>query len=228
VSEDDHCSVDVARHTDLGVDAHPANGVHRLDLATRDIASHVEIVDRHIVEDPTRDLDVGDGWRGRVATGDGEDLNVTNGAVDHCVCNRFVRWIEPSVESDVERHSGRLHRRQPPVDLGDIEADRFLAEDRTPGFGRRDHAVDVGVGRSADGDGVGVDREGLIECSGGRNPKFGGNRLCGLGDHVEHADDLGTGNPTVEVVGVHRTDAAAAEYNKTNGHQRVSLSLVEE
>ena len=117
---------------------------------------------------------------------------------------------------------------EPMPDLGDIEADRFLAEDRPPSFGRRDHAVDVGVGRSADGDGVGVDREGLIECSGGRNPKFGGNRLCGLGDHVEHADDLGTGNPTVEVLGVHRTDTAAAEYNKTNGHQRVSLSLVEE
>ena len=85
----------------------------------------------------------------------------------------------------------------------------------------------MGVGGGADRDGVGVDRHRVLEAGGNEDPEFGTDRFSGLGEDVEYAHDLGTGNPTVEVLGVHRADASTAEHDETNGHQETLLSLEE-
>ena len=207
---------------DRGIDPDPAEGVDRLDLATGHIASHVEVVDRHVVEDAARDLDVGDRRRGRITAGDVDDLDIADRAIGDGIGNRLVGRIEPAIEADVQRHAGSLDRGERTVDFGDVEADRLLAEDRPARLGGGDHHVDMGVGRGADRDCVGVDRHRVLKAGGDGNAEFGTDRFCGLGEDVEHADDLGAGDPAVEVLGVHRPDAAAAEHDETNGHGVVS------
>ena len=80
----------------------------------------------------------------------------------------------------------------------------------------------MGVGRGADRDCVGVDRHRVLKAGGDGNAEFGTDALGRFSDDVEHADNLGAGDPAVEVLGVHRPDAAAAEHDETNGHGVVS------
>ena len=130
--------------------------------------------------------------------------------------------IEPAIKADVQRHAGSLDRSKRTVDFGDIEADRLFAKDRPARLGGGDHHVDMGVGRGADRNCVGVDRHRVLKAGGDGYAELGTDRFCGLGEDVEHADDLGAGDPAVEVLGVHRPDAAAAEHDETNGHGVVS------
>ena len=222
VGENDDGSIDITGLPDRGINPNAAEGVDRLDLATGHIASHVEIVDRHVVEDAARDLDVGDRRRGRITAGDIDDLDITDRAIGDGIRNRLVGRIEPAIKADVQRHAGSLDRSKRTVDFGDIEADRLFAKDRPTSFGRRDHDLDVGVGGGADRNCVGVDRQCGLEVGGDGNAEFGTDALGRFSDDVEHADNLGAGDPAVEVLGVHRPDAAAAEHDETNGHGVVS------
>ena len=220
--EDDDRGVDVARLADRRIDPDPAEGVDGLDFAARHVTSHVEVVDRHVVEDAARHLDVGDRWRGWITAGDVDDLHIADCAVGNGVGDGLVRGIEAPVEADVQRHAGGFDGGETSIDLGDVEADRLLAEDRPARLGGGDHHVDMGVGRGADRDCVGVDRHRVLKAGGDGYAELGTDRFCGLGEDVEHADDLGAGDPAVEVLGVHRPDAAAAEHDETNGHGVVS------
>ena len=84
----------------------------------------------------------------------------------------------------------------------------------------------MGVGRGADRDCVGVDRHRVLKAGGDGYAELGTDRFCGLGEDVEHADDLGAGDPAVEVLGVHGPDSATAEHDETNGHRETpSLSM---
>ena len=78
------------------------------------------------------------------------------------------------------------------VDLGDVEADRFLAEDGPACGSGGDHALDVGVGRGADGNGIGIDGHGLVEGREDLDTEIGAERFGRGGDHIEHPDHLGT------------------------------------
>ena len=51
--------------------------------------------------------------------------------------DRRVGGVEAAVEADLERHAGRLDGGQRAVDLGEVERDRLLAEDRLARLRRR-------------------------------------------------------------------------------------------
>ena len=226
VGENDDGGIDITGLPDRGINPNAAEGVDRLDLATGHIAGHVEVVDRHVVEDAARDLDVGDRRRGRITAGDVDDLDITVRTIGNGIGNRLVGRIEPAIEADVQWNAGSLDRCERPVDFSDVEADRLFAEDRPTGFGRRDHDVDVGVGGGADRDRVGVDRQCGFEVGGDGNAKFDTDVRGRFSDDIEHADDLGAGDPAVKISGVHGTDSATAEHDETNGHRETpSLSM---
>ena len=95
---------------------------------------------------PPEVRDVARRRRRRVAAGDAHELRLADRAVGHRGGDRRVAGVEAAVEADLERHAGRRHRGQRAVDLGQVERDRLLAEDRLAGARGLDDQVGVRVG----------------------------------------------------------------------------------
>ena len=127
------------------------------DLAAGHVARHVEVVDRHVEEQPA-----GRRGRSRAAAAPGRGWRCARAAARRprraatAARDGRVRGVEAAVEADLERHAGGLDRGQRAIDLGQVERHRLLAEDRLAGLGGRDDQVGVGVGRRADRDRVDV------------------------------------------------------------------------
>ena len=158
VAQRDDDRVEVAGGTDGRVDPNRALRVHLDDLAAGDVAGHVEVVHGHVEEDPAGHLDVADRRRGGVAAGDPHEVDRADHATGDGVAHRAVGRIEPAVEPDLQPGAGGGDGGEGPVDLGQVEGDRLLAEDRLAGAGGGDEQVDMGVGARADRDRVELGR----------------------------------------------------------------------
>lgn len=150
VLKNDQRRVDVAGLADGRVDADRPSRVHLDDLASRDVPRHVEVVDRHVEEDPARHLDVRDGRRGGVATGDAHHFHVFDHATPNRVAHRLVGAVETTIEADLQRDTGRFDGLRCLIDQRRIHRDRLLAEDRLSSRGRGDHQRNMGVGAGPD------------------------------------------------------------------------------
>ena len=80
---DDHRGVDIAHFLDGRVDQVAAHGLNLDDVAGQ-IARHVEVVDRHVAEQPAGALDVLGRRRGGVAAGDDDLLQLAQFAGLRC------------------------------------------------------------------------------------------------------------------------------------------------
>ncbi len=163
MTEHDHRGVDVAGGADRLVDPDVATGENLDHLTAGDEPGHVEVVDRHVEEQPAGAFDVGDRRRGRVAARDPHHVQPPELPGRDCVAYGPVSRVEAPVEPDMEHHPGGLHGGEGDVDLGEVERDRLFAEDRHPGARRRRDQFDVGVGARADGDGIDPERENLVD-----------------------------------------------------------------
>ncbi|MDA3030829.1 MAG: trypsin-like peptidase domain-containing protein [Actinomycetota bacterium] len=98
-------------------------------------------MNRHVVEDAARDLDVLDRWRARVTADDVDEVHIADrsllDSIGHCLVARVVA----PVETDLQWHACNCDGGQAPVDFGDVERDRLLAEDGLTSLGRSDLAL---------------------------------------------------------------------------------------
>ena len=113
VHERDHRGVDVAGLGERRLDAQRAARVDLDDLAARHVAGHVEVVDRHVEEDPARTR-----ARTPAAAAPGRGWRCARGAASPIVPSAtasrdgLVRGVEAAVEADLERRP-RPRRRRP-------------------------------------------------------------------------------------------------------------------
>ena len=212
VLEQDHRRVDVVRLAELGVHPYRAARVHLDDLALRDEARHVEVVDGHVEEDPARRAHVLDRRRRGIARGDADDLHLADLALGHGARHRGVRGVEAPVEADLERHAGGLDGGERAVHLGQVERDGLLAEDRLARLGGRDDQVRVRVGGRADGDGVHVRRGQQLLDAGRGHAEPPAHHARAVGVRVGDARDLRARHLPREQVGVHGADPADADH----------------
>ena len=118
----------------------------------------------------------GAGSRLEIRTSCGSPTSPASDGVAHGLVGR----VEAAVEADLERHAGRLDRRQRAVDLGEVERDGLLAEDRLAGARRGADQLGVRVRARADRDRVDVGaREQLVDAD-GRHAELRGDRRRGL------------------------------------------------
>ena len=85
----------------------------------------------------------------------------------------------------------------------------------------------MGVGARTDSDRVSIERKRVIKRPQSRHTQIGADRRSRLGRDVEHADHLGANDPSVQVLGMHRADAATAENHETDCHERALPSFPE-
>ena len=112
-------------------------------------------------------------------------------------------------------HAGRLDRAQRAVDLGQLERDRLLAEDRLAGARGGHDQVGVGLGARADRHGVdGRVGEQLVD----RRVRARADRLRGGRDGVVDGGESRARDLAVEQVGVHAPDPADADH--ADAHRR--------
>ena len=208
-----HRGIDVAGASDRRIDQRIAEGGHRDDLAG-DEARDVEIMDGHVAEQAAGHRDVAERRRRRVAAGDDQLFEPADLALLRAPPQSSDRRIEAALEAD---HDGRRER----CDLvaaafgaREIEIDRFLAQHRLAGPGRRDDQVDMGVGRA--GDQHRVDAR-IVEHVGHRErlshvmrPRDRGGRI---GHDVVDGEQAGV-RMARQVGGVHPSDPAAAQYSE--------------
>jgi len=74
-----------------------------------------------------------------------------HGLLDGGVCG-----VEAAVETDHERHACGIDCGEGSIDLGEVQADGLLAEDRLAGRGGAFDEVDMGVGARAHGHSVDI------------------------------------------------------------------------
>ncbi len=124
-----------------------------------------------------------------------------------------VRRIEAAVEPDVQRDPGGVHRLERSVDLGEVEGDRFLAEDRHAGLRGGADQLDVRVGRRADRDRIDAGCERVGRRSEHGDAELSPDRVGQRRDDVVHAGELHAVDAAGEQFGVHPADAAASEHH---------------
>ncbi len=201
-AQHDGRGVDVAGFADRRVDQAARGGIDLDRLLAEQPARQVEIMDHHVAEQAARDLDVGHRrWAG-VAAGDGEQLELADGAGDELLAQGAEARVEAAVEADQQRHARLLGDLEAGIDAGEAEVDRLLAEDRLAGLGRPLDQVGVGVGRAGDGQRR-LGRRDLGAVFAGE--RLGG-RLVDVDDIAERRAGMGG-----DVGGVDQADAAGAE-----------------
>ena len=145
--ERDGGRIDVARLADRGIDE--AAAVRRdLDrLLAEQPARHVEIVNRHVPEQPAGTLHIGDRRRRRVAAHDQHGFDISDLAVVDAAADATERGVVSPVESDREQDARALRGSDAFARAADVEIDRLFAEDRLAGGGSGlDQAACVSVG----------------------------------------------------------------------------------
>ena len=133
VREGDHRGVDVAELAQARGDADAAGRVDLGHLAAGHVARHVEVVHGHVEEQPARDARVLERRRRGIPARDAREVRLAQLAGGHGIAHGLMRRIEAAVEADLERHAGRRHRGERPIDLGEIERHGLLAQDRLAG-----------------------------------------------------------------------------------------------
>ena len=221
----DHRRVVVAGGPRAVVEEHRAGRVH-LDDVGEEEAGHVEVVDRHVAEDPARDGDVGGRRRRGVATDDRELLQRADLARGDPRAHLSEGRVEAPVEAERHRHAARGDRLAQRVHLRDVEIDRLLAQHRQPQGHRPRDEVDMGRGRRGDEHRVQIAR--LQQLLGG----VGGDaavRRDGLAravhERIGHPGEHGL-RARGDVGGVQAADAAGADEAEAEGRGHVSVSFV--
>src|SRR5512133_2398051 len=135
----DHGVVDVAQLGKGRIRQRRSDRRHLLDL-TDEPAGRVQLVDRHVDEEPTRLSEVLQGWRLLVSQPRVEEVDLAELSGPDALGGCGPVGIEPAVEADLQRDSRLADR----VDRGnrdfEAERDRLLAEDVLAGCRRRlDH-----------------------------------------------------------------------------------------
>src|SRR5512133_1996920 len=77
-SEGDHGSIYITSFADTWVDHDSGRDIDLFHFAAAQIASHIEVVDRHIEEHAARNFDIRDRRGSGVATGNSNDVRVTD------------------------------------------------------------------------------------------------------------------------------------------------------
>ncbi len=146
-----HGGVRVAVRVGLLIEHHRGLGEDLDRIFLGEPAGDVEVVDHRVVEDPVghlshivrrRDL--------RIAAGDDRHLEPPDFAGGDGIAECPVARIEAPVEADREGHLGLRQDAGSAVDLGEVEIDRLLAEDRLAGAGRAADQLGMGMGGGAD------------------------------------------------------------------------------
>ncbi|MPL79716.1 hypothetical protein SDC9_25600 [bioreactor metagenome] len=154
-----HCGhrveITAARHQ-LGVDEPRAGGADFGHLLAKEEAGHVEIVDRHVAEDPARDLDIGGGCQARIARGDDDLFERADPARLDCGAHGSVPVVEAAHEAKHDRHRRTCNFCCTSVDARQRKVDRLLAQ---RGFSGSDGLFQkIGMGRCRGRDQHRVDR----------------------------------------------------------------------
>ncbi|OPZ55473.1 MAG: hypothetical protein BWY91_01015 [bacterium ADurb.BinA028] len=210
------CGVDVSR---LGEELLPlvgARGIHLRDLASRDEADDVVVVDRRVAEQPTGRREVA-GVRRALVVRRGADrvdeAQLTGGdrGTQAPVCR-----VEPPLEAHLDRDSGRGLEPRELDGLVETGRDRLLAEGREarPHAGEED--LGMGVGRRGDEQGVEVSPQEGVEVRGDRRTELGRDRGSRRRGRVEQ-DEVGDGRVGCEGLCVERADPAHANDSDAHG-----------
>ncbi len=160
-----------------------------------------------------------------IAAGDAHEVDVADAARGDRVVDGLVRRVEAPVEADLEQDARPLDRLERPVDLGELERDRLLAEDRLARGRRRDDLVDVGVGARADRDRVDLVRR--VQLLGGlrdRDAEPLADRLRDLGRRVVDGREGRPLDLLREELGVHAADPPRPEHRDPDRGHRTTVS----
>ena len=140
----------VACLADARVYQNRTDGVDLSDLAARQEARHVEVVDHHIIEDAAGNLDIGYRGRLRVAGRNLDDVDLAYLAVADHVVDCAVVVVEAAAETDLQLDACFLCCVDGSVNLLQIVIDRLLAEDVLACVSGLDDVLGMGVGGRAD------------------------------------------------------------------------------
>ena len=210
--EGDESGVYVAGLTDARIDQNGTDRIDLSDLAARQEARHVEVVDHHIIEDAAGNLDIGYRRRLRVAGGDLDDIDLADlAAADHVV-NGAVVVVEAAAEADLELDACFLRRVDGSVHLGQIIVDRLLAEDVLASVSSLDDVLGMGVGRGADEHcfDLGIVQD-VICVLGGVRDAAGLGKSLGLLIHERVGDGLDLRHEHRNVLCVYLADASGTD-----------------
>ncbi len=194
-------------------------GAQRADLGDvgQEESGHVEVVNRHVAEDPPGLGEVGTGRDARITADDAEVLEVADLArVNARTCGGEVS-IESSVESQRDGHRRRSDLGTQGVDVRNVEIDRLLAKRGNAGVDRvgdqahvrrRRRCNDDGVdlARREHGGGVGADPSSVLR----------GDPLGAFDDRVADPGELGAW-VCRDTRGVHLTDATGSDEPESYG-----------
>ena len=146
----DDGGVHVAFRANRRVNQDSALGINLGDLAARQEADHIEVVDHHIVVDTARTAHVFNRGRLRVAGADAQDVRGADLAGAHCVVNRAVVVVKAADKADLQLDAGLLHRVKRHADARYVVVNRLFAEDVLAGCCSLDDQVCVRIGGRAD------------------------------------------------------------------------------
>jgi hypothetical protein len=206
----------LAQLAHLGCDQRVGEGRHLDRLLAQHEPGEVEIVDGHVAQEAARHLHVADRRNLGVAAGDDHLAQIADLAGADRLLDRVEGWIVAPVEADLDRHAQGPDLVPAGVDLGDVEVDRLLAQDRLAGPGRGGDQLDVRVRGRGDQDGLDRRIGQHLGDAAGRLAAVLLRHSLGRGPvHVVGPEQrrLGMGG---QIVGVHAADAAAAEERETD------------
>ena len=178
---------------------------------------HVEVMDRHVPENPARPFDIVDRRRAGVAAGDRHHLDGSNAALVDLAPDGGEMRVEAAVEADHQHPLLRADDLQALLDARQRQVDGLLAEHRLPGLHELLDQVGMSVGRRADHHRVDV-----LRCRDGINrPHLAtilvGNRLRRRSHRVRHCHQLGRRVPRHRL-GMNLPDASCAQKPESDRH----------
>ena len=212
VGENDHRGVDIACFADGRINPYGTLGVHLDDLTAGYEASHVEVVDRHIVEHAARHLHVFNRRWFRVTARDLDHVQLTNIAIRDGLLHGGMGWVESSIESNLDRDAGSFDRGDSPIDFGQVQRHRLLQENCLACLGSCDCEVDVGVGAGANRHRVDIARHDLFDRVGPVTADAVGHGLGAFGVNVIDRSDFEPVDLLGDDLGVHFSDASRTEH----------------
>ena len=143
----------------------------------------------------------------------------------HGVAHGLMRGVEAAVEADLERHAGRRHRGQRPIELGEIERDRLLAQDRLAGAcGLLDQRRRASACSSRSRPRPRRPRTGARRPCRARRRRARPRRSARLRAGVIDRRQRQPGDPVRQQLGVHAADPADADHRDAQRRRRAPRS----
>ena len=221
----DDGAIDVAEFGNVVSDHIGTRGVH-LDNLAEEKAREIEVVDRHVPEQPAGGSQILARCRGWVTAHYDQLFQPADVASGDSIMHFAKRRIEAPIES---HHHGGIQRSDlypAPIDPSQVQVDRLLAEHCLAGAYGSGQQVDVRGRSRGDHDGIdaGVVESGIDIGGDGRAVLLGYFMRSRL-DRVVHPGQLGPGMD-IDRVGVYASDPACSQRGRSGSTSSAAFQLV--